>query len=238
MQHPVADIPPYRQARIAGILYLVIMVCGVFAEGFVRGAIVVSGDAAATARNILASEPLYRLGGTLEFLTLFCDIVVGLILYNLLRPVSPALSLLAVYFRLIFVAVFAMLSLTHFAPLLLLKGGTALSAFSTAQLQQAALFSLRLHTIGFLVADVFFGIHLILIGVLISWSTFLPRLIGLMLAIAGTCYVLDGLCYFMAPEVRNRLFPVLLLPGFVAEGSLALWLTFRGVNIAKWQAAA
>ncbi len=231
-------ISPRLQARIGGFLYLVIMVCGYVAEGYVRGSVIVSGDAAATAQKILASEPLYRFGGAIEFVTLSCDVTVGLILYNLLKPVNASLSLLAVFFRLVFVSIFGVLSLTHFAPLLLLKGGASLSAFSTVQLQQAALFSLRLHTMGFLIANVFFGIHCVLIGGLIARSTFLPRIIGAMLTVAGSCYMADSVAYFAAPEVRSALFPWLLLPGFVAEGSLALWLFTMGVNVSRWREAA
>ncbi len=238
MKPAVATITPHGQARIAGALYLVIMVCGMFAEGYVRGSLVVSGDAAATAQHILASERLYRLGGTVEFVTLFCDLAVALILYTLLRPVGPGLAMLALLFRVVFVAVFALLSLTHFTPLLLLQDGAALAAFSPSQLQQAALFSLRLHSLGFIIADVFFGIHCVLIGWLIASSTFLPRLIGLMLVIAGASYVIDSLAYFNAPEVRQQFFPLLLLPGLVAEGSLALWLAIRGLDSDKWKAVA
>ena len=233
-----AVISPRLQARTGGFLYLIIMVCGYFAEGYVRGSVIVSGNPAATAKNILAFEQLYRLGCGVEFVTLFCDTTVGLILYNLLKPVNPTLSLLAVFFRLIFVSVFAVLSLTHFAPLLLLKGGASLSAFSTTQLQEAAFFSLKLHTLGFLIANVFFGIHCALVGGLVARSTFLPRIVGMMLVIAGICYVLDSFAYVLAPALRSQLFPWLLLPGFVAEGSLALWLSVVGLNVAKWNEAA
>ena len=152
----MAEISVRALARVGGFLYVIIMICGFFAEGYVRGSLIVSGDAVATSHNILSSEQFYRLGGTVEFLTLFCDIVVGFILYTLLVPVSTqSLSLLAVFFRLVFVSIFGVLSVTHFAPLLLLNGGLSLSAFSPAQLQQAALFALRLHTVGFLMKQTY-----------------------------------------------------------------------------------
>ena len=234
----MAEISVRALARVGGFLYVIIMICGFFAEGYVRGSLIVSGDAVATSHNILSSEQFYRLGGTVEFLTLFCDIVVGFILYTLLIPVSQSLSLLAVFFRLVFVSIFGVLSVTHFASLLLLHGGRSLSAFSPAQLQQAALFALRLHTVGFLIANVFFGIHCVLVGSLVARSTFLPRVIGLLLVVAGICYVVDSLTYFASPQFREQLFPFLLLPGFVAEGILALWLVVRGLNSAKWHEAA
>ena len=224
----------HRHARLAGALYLVIMVGGVVAEGYVRGAVYVSDDAVATAQRLLASTRTYRIGGAVEFVTLGCDLAVAVLLYRLLRAGQPTLALLAATFRVVFVAIFAVLSLAHFAALLLLQGGPTLDAFTPAQLQQAAHFSLRLHTLGFIIADVFFGVHCVLLGLLIVRAPYLPRVLGRMLVVAGACYLLDSLAFLTVPDWRARLFPWLLLPGFVAEGALALWLTAKGVNAAAW----
>jgi hypothetical protein len=229
---------PQPQARIAGFLYLIIIAAGFFAEGYVRGSVIVSGDAAATAHNILASEQLYRLGGAAEFVTLFCDVTIALILYNLLRPVNRSLALLAAFFRLVFTAVYAVLSLAHFAPLVLLGGASYLAPFTPDQLQAMAYLSLKLHALGYNVSLVFFGIHCILIGGLIAGSNFLPRIIGAMLVIAGACYLINSFANFIAPTLADQLFPYILLPGLVAEGSLALWLFVIGVNASKWNESA
>jgi hypothetical protein len=229
------QMSPRLQARVGGFLYLVIMAAGFFAEGYVRGSLIVSGNAAATAHNILASEALYRLGGAAEFVTLFCDITVALILYNLLKPVNQSLALLAAFFRLVFTAVYATLSLAHFAPLILLARGGHLTAFTPDQLQTLAYLSLRLHTIGYNISLVFFGVHCVLIGYLVARSTFLPRLIGLLLLIAGGCYLTNSFANFISPTFAGSLFPYIMLPGLIAEGSLALWLFVAGVNVLKWQ---
>ena len=229
---------PKLQARIGGFLYLIIIAAGMFSEGYVRGTLIVSGDAAATAHNILASENLYRLGGAAEFLTLFCDITVALILYNLLKPVNQSLALLAAFFRLVFSSVYATLSLAHFAPLVLLGGGGFLAAFTAQQLQALAMLSLKLHSLGYNISLVFFGVHCVLIGILISGSNFLPRIIGVMLAIAGVCYLANSFANFISPPFAASLFPYILLPGFVAELSLALWLFVVGLNVSKWESLA
>jgi hypothetical protein len=227
---------PQLQAKIGGFLYLIIMFAGFFAEGYVRGSVIISGDPAATAHNILASEQLYRLGGAAEFVTLFCDVVVALVLYNLLKPVNSSLALLAAFFRLVFTSIYAVLSLTHFAPLILLGGARYLNAFPANQLQALAYFSLSLHSLGYNVSLVFFGIHCVIVGGLIATSNFLPRTIGVLLGIAGTCYLVNSLTNFISPSFASLLFPYLMLPGLLAEGSLALWLSVVGVNVSKWQA--
>ena len=232
----MGTISPRAQARIAGILYLIIVVAGLFSEGFVRGRIIVSGDAAGTAANILAFELLYRLGGAAEFVTISCDIAVAVLLYQLLKPVNRTLALMAAVFRLIFCAVYAPLSLMHFMPLIFLHGGSNLSGFSETQLQTFTMLSFKAHNLGYQMSLVFFGVHCLLIGGLIACSRFLPRALGVLLAIAGACYVFNSFVNMIAPPFGALLFPYILLPGFVAELCLALWLTIVGLNARHWQA--
>jgi hypothetical protein len=196
---------------------------------------VVSGDAVRTAHNILASEQLYRLGGVAEFVTFSCDMAVAILLYNLLKPVNRTLALTALFFRLVFCAVYAPLSLLHFMPLVFLHAGSSLPAFSEAQWQTLTMLSFKAHNLGYLISLVFFGIHCLLIGGLIAWSRFLPRLLGIALAVAGACYLFDSFANLIVPPIGALLFPYILLPGFVAELGLALWLTVVGVNARRWQ---
>jgi hypothetical protein len=177
---------PHFGGRVAGVLYLVIIVAALFAEAFVRDRFIVSGDAAATAANIQAHEWLYRLGGAADLVAFACDVAVALIFYELFKEVSPSLSLLAAFFRLMHAAIAGLNTANHFAPLVLLGGAHFLSAFSTDQLQALALLSLRLHALGYQIALVFFGFHCLLIGYLIWRSSVLPRPLGALLAIAGS----------------------------------------------------
>lgn len=117
----VVETSPRLWARIAGALYLITIVLGVFAEAFVRGTLIVRDDAAATATNILAHESLYRLGLAADLAMIACYIAVTLLFYVLFKPVSRGLSLLAAFFSLVGLAVLAANSLTHLAPLVLLS---------------------------------------------------------------------------------------------------------------------
>ena len=172
MLEQTAGASPRLKARIAGALWLIIIVAASFAEFFVRGGIVVDGDAAATATNILAHEPLYRWGAAAVLIYLLCDTAVALILYELLKPVSRSLSLLASFFRLAMVAILGANLLNLFAPLVLLTGAPLSTSFKADQLQALALVSLKLYAQVFFIAMLFFGFHCLLIGYLIYRSKF------------------------------------------------------------------
>lgn len=225
---------PRLLGRITGGLYLVIMIAAMFGEGFVRDTLVVSGDAALTAQNIVGSEALYRWSVVADITTTFCDVAVAALLYVLLRPVNRAGAVLAAFLRLAYSAAMALNAAFLIGPLLLLSNPPGLSGPDAPLIQFMVTYSLRLHTAGFQAALVLFGAHLIVIGVLIAQSRLVPRAIGVALAIAGSCYIANSLVTFAAPEFARVLFPWLLLPGFVAEGALTLWLLIASVSVSAW----
>lgn len=137
-------------------------------------------------------------------------------------------------FRVAWAAIFTLVSLFHILPLYLLSGAPYLSAFTLGQLQALALLSLKLHGQGYNVGLVFFGVECLLLGWLILRSTFLPRVLGLLMAIAGLCYLVNSFTAFLAPPIADMLFPYILIPGLPAELGLALWLLIVGLNPAKW----
>lgn len=216
-------------------MWLTIIVAAAFAEFFVRGRMFVAGDAAATATNILAHEPLYRLGGAAALIYLLCDIAVAPILYELFKPVNRSLSLLASFFRLAMVAILGANLLNFFAPLVLLKSAHLLTAFKPDQLQALALVSLKLYDQVYFIALLFFGFHCLLIGYLIYRSTFLPRIVGALMAIAGVCYLTHGFASVLAPALAGRLFTYLMPFGLPGELSLTLWFLAIGVNVQRWK---
>jgi len=234
MMEQIAGASPRLRARIAGALWLTIIVAASFAEFYVRGRVVVDSDAAATATNILAHEPLYRLGAAAVLIYLLCDTAVALILYELLRPVSRSLSLLASFFRLAMVAILGANLLNLFAPLVLLKDLPLLTAFKADQLQALALASLKLYGQLFFSAMLFFGFHCLLIGYLIYRSTFLPRIVGALMAIAGLCYLTHSFANILSPALASSLFTYLMPLGLPGELSLTLWLLAIGVNVQRW----
>ena len=229
------ETSPQAYARFGGLLYLVIIFAGVMGQLFVRGKLVVAGDAAQTAGRIMASESLWRLGIGGDLLMHVCDIFVMWALYVLLRPVSRNLALLNLLLNLIQTAVLTVNKLTLLAPLLLLGNNAYLKAVDTAQLQAWSYAAIEMHEYGFGVGLIFFGCVCLVEGHLIRKSGFLPPLLGVLMQIAGLCYLINSVALLLAPEFESRLFPAILMPCLVAELSLALWLLVKGVNVDRWK---
>jgi hypothetical protein len=222
-------VSPHPRARITGAVYLVYFLTAAFAEFFMRG-LVVSGNAAATANNILAHQPLFRLGLATGLIATACYIAVTALFYDLFKPVNRSLSLLAAFFSLVGCAILAFGSLFQLAPLVILGGNQYLSAFKVEQLRALALMFFELNTQAGNICVVFFGVYCLLIGYLIFRSAFLPRILGAPMAIAGL-----GWLTFLSPPLADYLSPYILVLGFLAELSLMLWLLVMGVNVQRWK---
>jgi len=235
MTEPNAEASPRFMARLAGALWLIIIVAAAFAEFYVRGRIVVESDPAATATNIQAHELLYRSGAAAVLIYLVCDTAVALILYELFKPVSRSLSLLASFFRLAMVAILGGNLMNLFAPLVLLKSAPWLTAFKADQLQALMLVSLKLYGQLFFMALLFFGTHCLLIGYLIYRSKFLPRILGALMGITGLCYLSNSFANILTPAFAANLFTYLMPLGFPGELSLTLWFLVIGVNVQRWK---
>ena len=173
-----AEASPQRYARVGGVLYLIIIVAGIIGELFVRGSIVVSGDAAATANNLIASPSLWRAGIAGDLVMHVCDVGLMLVFYVLLRPVSKNLALLAVLFNLVQTSVLVANKLNLLLPLFLLNDAAYLKAFSPQQLQALSYVSLRTHDYGFGFGLIFFGVECIVVGYLIVRSGYLPKVLA------------------------------------------------------------
>jgi hypothetical protein len=225
---------PRLQARIAGGFYLINIVTGIFAIIFVRSALLVPGNAAATAANILAHEMRFRLGFAAEIVTCLTNIPMAVIFYNLFKVVNKNVALADVFLNLVGTAIEGVVLLNHFAPLVLLRGGGFLGVFTPEQLQAQAYVSLQLQDVGLSIALVFFGFDILVTGYLVFRSTFLPRIIGVLLAIEGTGYLINSFTLFLAPALQARIFPYFTATG-IAEVSLCLWLIVVGVNVPRWQ---
>jgi hypothetical protein len=235
MTRASTEFSPQRFARVGGALYLFIIVAALFGEAYVRGRLIVWGDPTATAANILGSETLFRVGLAGEMLTCACDVALSVILYALLKPVSRILALLAAAFRLTFVAIYGVAKLFEVAALVALGSVDRLSALEPQQLHDLAYLSLRVHSYGYGVSLLFFGLCCVLFGHLIAGSGYLPRVIGILLVIGGAGYVTFSLAQMLAPSFAARwLFPWIMLPAFPAELGLSLWLLVKGVDAAKW----
>src|SRR5206468_1533895 len=233
MTKPNLEMSPCFQARRAGGLWWLCIVSGVV--GFVAGApLIVANDAAATAANILAKELAFRFGFVADLVSGLSYVGVTAFIYCVLKPVSRSLSLLGAFFGVAGVAIGGASWVIHLTPLLLLHGDQYLTAFTTGQLQAMSLAALKLQLQVFPIGMVFFGIQCISIGYLVAQSTFLPRILGVILAIGGTCYVIASFANFLAPSFGPHLVPFMMPVALIGEGSLGLWLLVKGVNEQRW----
>jgi Domain of unknown function (DUF4386) len=214
-------VRPVRYARIGGALYLVIIVAGIVGPLLTRDQLVVPDDAVATADNIAASPELWRLGIAVDVVMQLCDVPVMLILFLLLSPVNKNVALLALLFNIVQTATLVANQLTLITAQLLSTGQPALT--------DAAI---EAYSYGEALGLVFFGFTLLAEGYLIRHSGYLPRILGLLVQIAGVSYIVNSLLLLVAPDLANIAF---LIPSFVAELSLALWLLIKGVNASKWE---
>jgi hypothetical protein len=230
----MTTMPVQTYARIAGVLFLISIVVGGFGEFVVPSVLIVSSDATATANNIMASDFLFRMGFASYLVEAMCDIALTLILYVLLRPVSKDLALLAVFFRLVGTAIFAVTELFYFAPLFILGGSDYLKTFSPDQLNTLAYLSLRMYVSGGGLFFVIGGVGSILLGYLIFRSGYLPKVLGVLLALGGLGFVIRSFALVLAPAYAS-LGLLLLLPTALASLSLTGWLLVRGVDIPKWK---
>jgi hypothetical protein len=224
-------VPVQTYARIAGVLLLLSLVAGGFGEGYVPSTLIVSGDAAATAKNIHDSYWLFHLGFAGYLVEALCDVALAWVFYLLLRPVRSDLALLAAFLGLVSTAVFAVAELFYYAASLILGGADYLTTFSPDQLNTLALLSLKLYGYGGGLFMVFYGVAGILRGYLIIRSGYLPKTLGALLALAGLGFVTRNFALVLAPAYASDF---LVLPMFIAMFSLNLWLLIRGVDVSKW----
>jgi hypothetical protein len=226
-----AETSPLMIARLAGFLYLLIVPLGIFGALYVPSFLIVPGDAATTASNIMASESLFRLGIVSALLGPIIAILYVLILYKLLKPVSKDIAVLMVVVTLIGFPITMLNELTQLGVLQLLSGADYLTVFTTAQLQALAYLFVRLHSYGISIAFIFSGLWLLPLGYLVFKSGFLPRILGVLLIIAGFGYLIDVFAGFLFPGSNLS---IGLFTG-LAEIFFLLWLLIKGVNVEQWE---
>jgi Domain of unknown function (DUF4386) len=230
MMGRIAETSPRFRARMAGVFQLLESLTATFGQVIVLGRLVVSGNAAATAANILGHERLFWLGFASSLVAVVFHIVYALLFYDLLKPVSRRVSLLALLVLLVASAIQAVTGLLYLAPLLILQGGSSVSAFTSAQLQALALVFLKLNAYALNVHLVFFGLWCVLTGYLIFRSTFLPRVLGVLLVISGL-----GWLIYLFPPVAYRLFLFIAAASALGEIPVEFWLMVMGVNVQRWK---
>jgi hypothetical protein len=228
---------PRQLARIAGALYLVNVIAGAFAIGYVQSQLF-TADPAITAANIQAHELLYRSGLAAHVVVTVTNVPLALIFYELLKTVNRRLALLDAFFILVATAIEAAGILHQFAPLILLGAGDGTSEQGLAQLQALVTLTGPLAQADYLLYTVFFGLDILLMSYLLLRSRFVPRVIAVLLAVDGLAYLAYSFTTILAPDLAARLTPWIQLPAPLAEGALSLWLLAFGVNVVWWNQAA
>jgi len=230
MTQSISQTSPRLKARLAGVFELLEALTSGFGQVIVPGMLVVSGNAAATTANILAHGSLFRLSILAALIGVACHIAWIFLFYELFKAVNRSISLFAAFFGLLSVAIQAFSGLFQVAPLMIMEAGQSFNAFNVDQLQALSLMFLRFSGRSFNTYLGFFGIWCVLIGYLIIRSSFMPRLLGVLEAFAGLCWLT-----FLWPPLGHYLSPynqVLSAPG---ELSLMLWLLVMGVNSQRWK---
>jgi hypothetical protein len=224
------DASPRLTARVTGVLYLLTILTGIFAQGFVSARLIVEGDAAATATNILAHKSLFEWGFSVYLIEMACQIGTTALFYYLLKPAGRAVSLLAAFLGLTGCIIKTFSRLFYIAPLFVLGGAHYVSAFNQDQLAALSLFLLKVNDRGAGMALAFFGLYAVLNGYLIIRSTFLPRILGVLSVIAGV-----GWLTFFYPPLGYHLFFFIAPVGLLGATALILWLLVFGVNEQRWK---
>lgn len=226
----IAETSPRLKARIAGVFYLLTILTGIFAGGFVSGRLVVDGDAAATATNILTHRGLFQLGYAVFLIEMACNVAMTALFYDLLKPAGRSVSLVAAFLGLSGCIIKTFSRVFFIAPLFILGGANYLSVFSAEQLQALALLFLKVNDRGAAIAVVFFGFNALLTGHLIIRSTFLPWILGVLGMFGGL-----GWLSFLYQPLGHRLYPYVVAMALLGAASLILWLLVFSVNEQRWK---
>ena len=221
-------------ARTGGLLYLLIIIIGLAGETLIRNSVIVPGDAAATAQSMLDNAFLWRMGIVSQLVLLVCAVGLSAIWYVLLRPVHRKLAVAVVCFGLVSLAVESVCALQLEAALDPLTNATLAQVASPQQLQAMSYLALISHSKTFAVALIFFGVQCLLVGYLVRKSGYFPAALGVAMQIVGVCYLVNSFAMFAHPPLQNLLFPAILLPAFLGESAMCLWLLAKGVDEAKW----
>ena len=234
MTDRIVDVSLGKSARIAGFGYLVIFITGIFANFFVLQSLIVPGDASATTNNIVANTLLFRFG-TLSFVVMVIfDVVLAWALYVLVKPVNESLSLFSAWFRLVNATIFGVALYNLFVVAELTSGADYLNALDPVQFHTRVTLSLNTFDYTWLIGLIFFSVHLLFLGYLILKSGYIPKILGILLIIAGVGYLVDSLANILLVNYENYagIFAMIVfIPAFVGEFVFMLWLLIKGGKI-------
>lgn len=226
--------PNKKTARLAGLLWFLMIALGLFAQIGVREALIVTGSAAVTAANITANTFLFRLGFVSDLAMMVCYLLTPLVFYKLFSSVNKSLSALMVIFTMVGTAIGMLSLLCEYAALHMLSGAPYLSVFTSNQLQAQAMLLLGLNDQGYMIAHIFFSLWVLPLGILVYRSDFLPRVFGILFIAETAAGLLSFIIHFLFPG--GSLETNLMWLGALAEFSFTFWLLVRGIKEPKAKA--
>lgn len=225
---------PQVYARVAGLIYLLIAIMTPFAEFFVRQGLIVPGDAATTAANIVAAESLFRAGFASDLVIFAIEVAQAALLYVLFRPVSRTLALVMAFAKLAMATVLG-LNLLNLHTALQLLTGTEYAAFDAGQRHALAYVFLRAQSSGYALGMVFFSLYLGVVGYLVYRSGFLPRILGILSVVSAVGYLANSFTLFIVPAHTETLAVIVVVAALIGELPLTFWLLIKGVNVERWR---
>ena len=215
--------------RFAGLLYVLTSIVGFFAMGYVPGKLIVHANATATANNIASHEALFRFGIAGQLIGQAAFIFVALALYDLLKGVNQRHASLMVLLIVISVPIAFLNEVNSIAALVLVRGADFLSIFERPQRDALATLFLNLHHYGIVVAEIFWGLWLFPLGLLVYRSRFLPRFLGIWLILAGLAWLVLSLTGILMPEYQNKV-NTFSQPAMIGEIVFMFWLLIKGAT--------
>jgi len=225
---------PNTYARIAGLLYILMIILGIIEEAFVKGRIVVAGDVAATAANLKSNEMLWRWGIAIELGIIILTVFIGLVMYALTKPVIKNWAILAAFFNLLAIGTEAAYALHLVQALFPIENTAYLTAFTPEQLSAMTSLAIKSQSMGFAITLLLFGPFFFVTGYLIFKSTYLPRVLGVLYIIPGISYMVSSFLLILAPAVGAKYYFLVAGPALIGELALSLWLLIKGVKMDKW----
>ncbi|NQZ75156.1 MAG: DUF4386 domain-containing protein [Ekhidna sp.] len=218
--------------RLTGLLYLIVIICAGFSQGYVRETIIVSGDALATATNILEDEELFRLGLSLDLVAFITDAIIAVLLYQMFKPFGKNLALASAALRLIaHPAIGSINLLNHYLAIHVLGGAEYLSSFDQEQLASVSLLLVDAHTNGYLIAGGFFGLHLLLLGLSIHKSNTIPAILGWFLLASSLGYLIETFGNFLVPGYETYTALIVGFSAALGEVSFTFYLLIKGKKL-------
>ncbi len=227
----VKKLASVKSIRITGILYLLVIICAGFSQGYVRGTLIIPDDALATADNIIQNKGLFQLGLTTDLIAFLIDAIIAVMLYQIFKPFNKTLAMVSSALRLIaHPAIGSLNLLNHYMALKVLETDNLSNSFSITQVQDMSAYFMEAHHYGYLIAGAFFGVHCLLLAILIYRSNVFPKVFGGLLLGATAGYLLETFGNFNVPGYEGYTALIVGVAAALGELGLTLYILIKGTT--------